>query len=50
MTLKEAWEIIIDGERCKHGYEPCEFDEMKDVIEEFDEAYNLIAAHIRSLP
>lgn len=46
MNKKEAWEII--SEHCELPYDPSEEEEMADYFAEFNEAYAIVEAEMRS--
>lgn len=42
MTHDEAWKYLQDWLPYGAGYEPCEWDEMQDTIDKYEEAKQVI--------
>ena len=44
MTKKEAWKILSEG--CSDGHDPVEYEECKDEIDTYWEAYDVVKRSI----
>ena len=42
MTKKEAWEFLDEHIPEGAGYDPCEWEEMAEYIEQYNEAYRIV--------
>jgi len=42
MTKQEAWNILREHIPANAGYDPCEWDEMAEYIQKYDEAYRIV--------